>query len=211
MEQLEATNEELEDSNNQLKEANEELEDANTRLEETNEELEGNITRLEEGNEQLEEEITQLETSKEEIIEEKLEVEEQVTELEGRLEQLIPFEGLEGEEWEPSFSESFADKVNQEWGTRLQYRYRRVKVLLVQWFHDDLGVAPEMDLLAKIFRNLYRYEVSKFCIPDEQPSTALNARIINFIGDHAADALLIFYYGGHGMIDPVTNATYWQS
>jgi hypothetical protein len=50
-------------------------------------------------------------------------------------------------------------------------------VLLVRWASDDLGVSQEIDRLGRIFTDHYRYEVSKYYIPDFQPSSALNKRV----------------------------------
>jgi hypothetical protein len=85
----------------------------------------------------------------------------------------------------------------------------KFKILLVRWAFDDLGVSQEIDRLDRIFTNFYHYEVSKYCIPDFQASSALNKRILQFIGDGVPDTLLIFYNGGHGQRDLIWNETYW--
>jgi len=90
--------------------------------------------------------------------------------------------------------------VSTKWPTR-HSRYTRVKVLLVQWQSDDLDVYRELKSLKKVFTQLYHYEVSKFFIPDELPFDTWEA-VIRFIGDDSPETLLIFYYSGHGILQP---------
>jgi hypothetical protein len=106
----------------------------------------------------------------------------------------------------PGWAETDLRKeISNRWPNRHKPRYTRVKVLLVRWPSDDLGVSREIDRLGPIFTDYYRYEVSKYCIPDFQPSSALSKRVWQFIGDDAPDTLLIFYYGKHGQRDPLRN------
>ena len=100
--------------------------------------------------------------------------------------------------------------VSTKWPTR-HSRYTRVKVLLVQWESDDFGVYRELQCLKKVFTQLYHYEVSKSFIPDEVPFRSLGEAVIRFIGDDSPETLLIFYYGGHGIIQPYRNDLFWAA
>jgi hypothetical protein len=100
--------------------------------------------------------------------------------------------------------------VSTKWPNR-HSRYTRVKVLLVQWQSDDLGVDPELDSLKKVFTQLYHYEVTKFSIPDELPFRSLGEAVLRFIGDDSPETLLIFYYGGHGGLQPYRNDLFWAA
>jgi hypothetical protein len=147
----------------------------------------------------------------EELEGEKQELEEQKEELEGKLEKLEPFEALEGRDCYTDWSRQLVEEVNGAWDDRLKSRYRRVKVLMVQWASDDLGVSSEIDQLGQVFTYVYKCEVSNFPIPDYQPSTALSTKVIEFMDAHAPDTLLIFYYSGHGCIDESRNESYWAA
>jgi hypothetical protein len=139
-------------------------------------------------------------------------VEEENQELKEKLEEYEAFDGLltiVGRNPCPVWTENFSWEIYNKWHSRHRPRYKRVKVLLVRWASDDLGISQEIDMLDHIFTHCYRYNVSKYCIPDFQPSSALKKRVWAFIGDEAPDTLLIFYYGGHGRIDPLRNETYW--
>jgi hypothetical protein len=100
--------------------------------------------------------------------------------------------------------------VSTKWPTR-HSRYTRVKVLLVQWQSDDLGVDQELKSLKKVFTQLYHYEVSKFLIPDELPFRSLGKAVLRFIGDDSPETLLIFYYSGHGILQPHRNDLFWAA
>lgn len=66
-----------------------------------------------------------------------------------------------------------------------------------------------MGELAAVFQ-AYHYEVCKFVLPDFQPATALFSAVHQFMGDHARDTLLIFYFDGHGGIDD-RNEGFWAA
>jgi hypothetical protein len=100
--------------------------------------------------------------------------------------------------------------VSTKWPNR-HSRYTRVKVLLVQWQSDDLDVYRELKTLKKVFTQLYHYEVSKFFIPDELPFRSLGEAVIRFIGDDSPETLLIFYYSGHGILQPYRNDLFWAA
>jgi len=129
-------------------------------------------------------------------------------ELAERLNKLSAFESLEGRDYFTNWSKALEREAKTAWNSRLGSRYRRVKVLLVEWVSDDLTVNPKVDWLRQISEYAYEYEVSRFSIPDSQPSIALSVGLARFMGDHNPDTLLIFYYSGHGMIDPARNLSY---
>lgn len=84
-------------------------------------------------------------------------------------------------------------------------------MLLVQWQSDDLDVYRELKSLKKVFTQLYHYEVSKFFIPDELPFRSLGEAVIRFIDDDSPETLLIFYYSGHGILQPYRNDLFWAA
>jgi hypothetical protein len=192
---------------------------AQSKLKGRNEYLEQKRKELEEKIQQLEdsegEEIKELRGNNEELegrIEELEEVGEENEELKEKLEQYKAFYELltiVGRELCPLWTEDFSWKISNKWPTRHRPQYKKVKVLLVRWASGDLGVSQEIDMLDHISTHCYRYNVSKYCIPDFQPTSVLNKRVWEFVGDNASDTLLIFYYGGHCRIDPLRNETYW--
>ncbi|TVY71326.1 hypothetical protein LSUE1_G005950 [Lachnellula suecica] len=112
------------------------------------------------------------------------------------------------EEW----PQDITSAVRSGWDTRHKSRYKKgVKVLLVCWMSDDLGVLAEVNILESVFRDYYHYEVSKFRIPDDRPTTILSDCVKEFIANHCPETLLIFYYTGHGSIDLQRNDTIWSA
>ena len=141
---------------------------------------------------------------------EKDELETEKEELETRLSRLEHFENLEGNGFYPLWNIGMTAQIEGNWDSRFKSRYKRVKVLMVQWASDDLGVAAEIQQLAAVLMHCYQFDVSIFLLPDYLPMIALSARVMQFM-DHDPETLLIFYYGGHGSIDPQRNETYWSS
>ena len=130
------------------------------------------------------------------------ELKEKVEELEGELE-----EKTEGDDfWSPRFQKSIEDN----WSRRHGLRYTRVKVLLVSWDLDDLGVTKEIDKLADVFSTSYCFQVSKFQIPEQNPTRALQHRVGMFVGDDDPETLLISYYAGHGSRSSLTRSLLWS-
>jgi hypothetical protein len=104
----------------------------------------------------------------------------------------------------------FQTRVSRKWPNR-HHRYTRAKVLLVQWQSEDLGVDQELKSLEKVFTQPYHYEVSKFLIPDELPFRSLGKEVLHFIGGDFPETLLIFYYSGHGILQPHRNDLFWAA
>jgi hypothetical protein len=92
--------------------------------------------------------------------------------------------------------------VDEVWPHRFGLRYRNVKVLLVSWEADDLGVIKEVRALEHVFRDFYRYDVSTYLITSHHPDRALTRRVIEFVDSAMKDTLLIFYYAGHASMNP---------
>lgn len=179
-------------------------------LEEEKEDLEGQVEVLEGEKEELEGQVEELEEEKEELEEQVENVEAEKEGLEDRLLCLNHYEVLEGRLIYPTWNSQMSEEVAAKWDNRLNSRYKRVKVLLVRWASDDLGVSAEIQGLAAVFTYLYEFDISTFLLPDYQPSTALMQRVMEFT-DHNPETLLIFYYAGHGAIDPQRNETYWAA
>ncbi|KAL8756996.1 MAG: hypothetical protein Q9199_002538 [Rusavskia elegans] len=90
-------------------------------------------------------------------------------------------------------------------------RYTDVKVLLLRWEDDDLGVATEISELDDVFRYVYGYRTDQWKIPSSQSHIALMRRILDLLADSASrDKLLIVYYGGHAYMDDQRNCV-WLS
>lgn len=175
------------------------------------EELREQAATFEEGAEELEElreqneELEELKEQNEELEE----LREQNEELQSRIGDLEAIES-NVEDICP-WSDNFIEDVQAAWPKRHESRYRRVKVLVVRWSSDDLGVSAELANLGRVFKCYYGYEVEYYLIPDYQASTAMSRRVLGFIGNDSPDTLRILYYGGHGSIDPERNCAVWSA
>lgn len=85
-----------------------------------------------------------------------------------------------------------------------------MKVLIVRWASDDLGVSGLIDDLARVFEQSYRFNVAKFTIPNFDPSNALSSRVQELMGDNSPNTLLIFAYLGHGGIQNTSHDAIWS-
>jgi hypothetical protein len=93
--------------------------------------------------------------------------------------------------------------VKAAWTSRHQPKYVDVKVLLMSWESDDLGVQVEIDILESVFREVYRYHVKAWKIPDILPGRQANFEVKTFVDQGGnSDNLLIVYYAGHAMPNP---------
>lgn len=79
--------------------------------------------------------------------------------------------------------------------------YRKVSALLLQFAEDDLGVASELEHLADMFRNTYRFTVDIFKIPSsKQRNSQIFHKVDSFLSDSdSPDHLCIMYYRGHAV------------
>lgn len=77
-------------------------------------------------------------------------------------------------------------------------------VLLLRWEEDTMGVALELEDLAKTFTFVYGFETEIWLIPTVKSHVALTAKALQTVQDFGGpDDLLIVYYGGHGLINDV--------
>ncbi|PMD32388.1 hypothetical protein L207DRAFT_500093 [Hyaloscypha variabilis F] len=94
-----------------------------------------------------------------------------------------------------------ANAVFSNTGNR-RSRYTKVSAILLSWADEDpnLPVSLEIEALRDVFINLYGFEVEEWKIPDVQSHTALNLKILQFLGDSDIKHLKIVYYAGHGKL-----------
>lgn len=109
------------------------------------------------------------------------------------------------------WGDDFVATMGQRWYKRHESRYTNVKVLMVRWASDNLGVSKEIYHLRRVFKEYYDFEVSDFRIPDHQPTATLANRVRKFTGNHSPETLLIFYYAGHGGINRSTHDHCWSA
>ncbi|KAL8736924.1 MAG: hypothetical protein Q9181_002189 [Wetmoreana brouardii] len=89
-------------------------------------------------------------------------------------------------------------------GRRASWLYEKVAVLLISWdvTCDDLNTKDEVDDLARIFREVYKYKVRNVRIQsdgDRLAQVQVNRKIADFVDDEdGSTTLLIVYYAGHG-------------
>ena len=93
-------------------------------------------------------------------------------------------------------------------------RYRQVKVLLLYWDTDHLGlnVWKETERLAATFSHGYRYDCTIDKIPSQGSITSqlwLNRRLLHWAENTDQQDLLIFYYAGHGRHNKFPPESHW--
>lgn len=82
-------------------------------------------------------------------------------------------------------------------------KYNDVRVLLLQWEDDDLGVDPEVEKLEKLLSSSrgFNFFTRRWSIPsfgdDEDPEELLSRQCYKFRKEATKDDLLILYYAGH--------------
>ncbi|KAF7853121.1 uncharacterized protein EAF02_012064 [Botrytis sinoallii] len=176
------------------------------------EELEREIARLTESSRDIDRQRQELEDKYlKEFEQQKQETEEIKQEQERRvahLQEVIREHGLE-ENYDIAWDGDFKEKLKKFRDRHLNY-YTSVKVLIVLWASDDLGLSEEVDNLARVFEHSYSFNVVKFAIPDLDPANALARRVQEFIGVDSPDTLLIFSYNGHGSIENKSCNAIWS-
>ncbi|KAF8851278.1 hypothetical protein BDZ45DRAFT_696080 [Acephala macrosclerotiorum] len=81
-------------------------------------------------------------------------------------------------------------------------RYKDIRVLLLRWEEDNMGVQYELNDLAKTFKSTYGFDTEIWVIPTAKSLFALNRKTWQFIEDFGnADNLLIVYYAGRGLMN----------
>lgn len=87
--------------------------------------------------------------------------------------------------------------------------YAHVNVLLLRWQESDLSrLSEEEALLARLFREKFRFQVDHFGIPMEDGDLALEKRLLDLMATLRANkpSLGIIHYGGHGDDDISTQS-----
>ncbi|KAI1123235.1 hypothetical protein F5Y10DRAFT_270291 [Nemania abortiva] len=91
-------------------------------------------------------------------------------------------------------------------------RYSEVAVLMMCWeetYHGTMEI--EMRRLASVFRTMYKYSVTMWHIPSEDPDLATGQTIMEFLVKHGhPNNLLIVYYAGHARRSPIGPYPIWQ-
>ncbi|TGO60848.1 hypothetical protein BCON_0032g00430 [Botryotinia convoluta] len=181
--------------------------------EEEVEELEREIARLTESSRDIDRQRQELEDKYlKEFEQQKQEAEEIKQEQERRvahLQEMVREHGLE-ENCDIAWDGDFKEKLKKAFRDRRSNCYTSVKVLIVRWASDDLGLSEEVDNLARVFKHSYSFNVAKFTIPDLDPVNALSSRVQEFIGDNSPNTLLIFAYKGHGGVQNTSHDAIWS-
>ncbi|KUJ21390.1 uncharacterized protein LY89DRAFT_432694 [Mollisia scopiformis] len=82
-----------------------------------------------------------------------------------------------------------------------QSRYHSVRVLLLRWEEDSLGVQYELDDLAKTLDG-YGFDTETWLIPTIKSHRALMHKALQVVDDYGeSDTLFIVYYAGHGRMN----------
>jgi hypothetical protein len=94
--------------------------------------------------------------------------------------------------------------VQASWAARHRSKYVDVKVLLMTWCSDDLGVEREVQGLLSVFRDLYRFDCEHWKIPDRDAGREATKKVISHMERVSSnpDNLFIFYYAGHASRNP---------
>ena len=107
----------------------------------------------------------------------------------------------EEEEEEEEIQEPF-DSKSRRWvkGWPVS-KYHHVRVLLVQWEDENLGVDEEVRNLEAIFSSNYpkgyNFHTQRYSIPNDAPEDQLTLRLLDFRKGATDKDLLILYYAGH--------------
>jgi len=89
-------------------------------------------------------------------------------------------------------------------------RYSQVHVLLIHWEDDlDRGASPtEIAELAKIFKDLFQFNVEIWGIPKEQSHLKVHSKVLDFALNAKTGDLLIIYYAGGGKLSKHSQLTW---
>lgn len=80
----------------------------------------------------------------------------------------------------------------------------KTHVLLLSWEAacDDLKTEDEVNELASVFKDIYKFEVKRGILKEQRPQKQVNFHLAGFVNEHDKEhALLIIYYAGHGWSD----------
>ncbi|KAG9236760.1 hypothetical protein BJ875DRAFT_493904 [Amylocarpus encephaloides] len=103
-----------------------------------------------------------------------------------------------------------ADFVKVVSKKRVSGRYTSVKVLMFYWINDDLGVQSEVYALAAVLRGDFGFDTRISLIPLYNPQEFVEAQVKSIIDD-SPTTLVIFYYAGHGDIEPAIRGGFSES
>ncbi|KAH7348989.1 hypothetical protein BKA65DRAFT_272017 [Rhexocercosporidium sp. MPI-PUGE-AT-0058] len=122
---------------------------------------------------------------------------------------LIPHLVSNTNSFDPNLStfSQFVDQINDV-ATRIfpnngkpRSSYRSVKVLLLRWKDDILGVGKELEKLKEVFEMHYGFETVTWLIPHTDSHTRMMSKAVDVLDRHPPDSLLIIYYGGHASLN----------
>ena len=103
----------------------------------------------------------------------------------------------------PAFLKRVEEATKAAFPNAGRSRYATVNVLLIYWEEDDLGVLDEIQVLERVFRNIYGYSTERWSIPSVDADDALLEKLFAFRkSNDRDDNLFIIYYGGHGYLNP---------
>jgi hypothetical protein len=81
-------------------------------------------------------------------------------------------------------------------------RYQDVKVLLLRWEEDPMGVKFDMDELTKVLESSYGFSTDTWLIPTVGSLKALMMKVVKLLEEFGKeDRLLIVYYSGYGLMN----------
>ncbi|KAI0387562.1 hypothetical protein F5Y04DRAFT_240505 [Hypomontagnella monticulosa] len=112
-------------------------------------------------------------------------------------------------------SENENDIVNSFYDNTRSYfpghdPYTNVRVLMLWWAGTDLKIDKEVKVLAKLFKDEFRYDVTNFVIPSNgEQNKELSRELMGLNEQLGTDSLLIIYYAGHCKADEKGYAQWW--
>ena len=106
-----------------------------------------------------------------------------------------------GEQEEEDIQEQVDDSGRRWYQGWPLSKYHDVRVLLVQWEDEDLGVDGEVEKLEAVFSSNYpkgyNFYTQRYSIPNDDPEDQLAFRLMDFRRGATSNDLLILYYAGH--------------
>lgn len=115
------------------------------------------------------------------------------------------FKGLQ------QFSADLVEALSSVFSDGTKSLYTSVRVLLLSFQDDDLGVEHEVRRLQSVLTDVYAFDTEHWSIPSSRSQVAISRKLLQFLQDYdAEDTLLIVYYGGHGYFD-TERRSYWSA
>jgi Caspase domain len=105
----------------------------------------------------------------------------------------------------------FADQVNAAiagaFPGKTSHRYTAVRVLMIRWEVDELGVENDCKELEHVLANKFKFDVESILLPPQKAQQQLLWKIANLIMEFAhRDTLFIVHYSGHGSVTSKNDA-----